>query len=33
MKSACSKTKQLLITENLRFVKRFVSQNLNKAGI
>jgi hypothetical protein len=28
MKSACSKTKQLLITENLRFVKRFVSQNL-----
>jgi hypothetical protein len=28
MKLACSKSQQILIAENLRFVKRFVSQNL-----
>ncbi len=28
MKVQCSKSRQLLIAENLRFVKRFVSQNL-----
>ena len=28
MKFRCSKSQQMLIAENLRFVKRFVSQNL-----
>ena len=28
MKSRCSKGQQILMTENLRFVKRFTSENL-----